>query len=235
MISTLLLACALGQAEPNENLRFSILASPESVKIIKIAQAIADDLSRRLNVNITVVNLPGQRAIEYLRTGRIDGDWSRVDGFSKVVPGLVKVSEPVATHPFIAYSINRNIKIDGWKSLKPYRVVYLRGWKIVERELQSIHEQLHPVDDARIALTLLGANRADVLIHVPYVIRPLLATDEFKYSSIKALKPPLEYINVYTFLLEKHQALAEKMAIALREMKKDGSFEALVYGKARRN
>lgn len=220
------------QAGEVQTLKISILGSPPESTAYKIAQAMANDLSRRLQVNLTVVNLPGQRSIEYLKSGKIDGDWSRVDGFSKVVPGLIKVSEPMATHPFLAYSLKHNLKINGWKSLKPLRVVYLRGWKIIERELSGFHDYLHPVDDASIALSLLTANRADVFIHVPYVIEPLLKTKEFKYSGIQALRPPLDYQNVHTYLLEKHQDLAERMARALKKMKRDGSYDALVYGKS---
>ena len=224
---------SLDQSGNMESLKISILGSPPESRDFKIAQAMADDLSRRLKVKLTVVNLPGQRSIEYLKAGKIDGDWSRVDGFNKVVPGLIKVSEPMATHPFLAYSLKRDIKINGWKSLKPLRVVYLRGWKIIERELKDVHEHLHPVDDASIALALLVANRADVFIHVPYVIEPLLKTHEFKYSGIQALRPPLDYQNVHTYLLEKHQNLANRMATALKKMKQDGSYDALVYGKSR--
>ncbi len=224
----------LNQSADMESLKISILGSPPESTAYKIAQAMADDLSRRLKVNLTVVNLPGQRSIEYLKSGKIDGDWSRVDGFNQVVPGLIKVSEPMASHPFLAYSLKRDIKINGWESLKPFRVVYLRGWKIIERELKDVHEHLHPVDDASIALALLIANRADVFVHVPYVIEPILKTHEFKYSGIQALSPPLDYQNVHTYLLEKHQDLANRMAIALKEMKKDGSYDALVYGKGRR-
>mgnify|MGYP000033794433 CR=1 FL=1 len=213
-----------------ESLRIAILGAPKESVGFKTAKLMAHELGQRMGVELILVPLPGKRSTEYLKAEKIDGDWSRVDGFGKDMPGLIKVIEPMSTHPFLAYA-TKDIKINGWKSLESFRVVHLRGWKLVARELSPFNKKMYPVDDVDIALSLLMANRADVLIHVPYVMQSLLKRDKYKNSNVKALQPPLAYLNVHAYLLKKHTKWAVKMSAAIKSMKKDGTYNRLVFGK----
>ena len=220
---------ALSSAVTAESLRISILAAPKESVGFKTAKLMALEIGQRMGVEIILLPLPGKRSTEYLKAGKIDGDWSRVDGFGKEMPSLIKVVEPMSTQPFFAYA-TKDIKIDGWQSLKSYRVVYLRGWTIVGRKLNALQSKLYPVDDVAIGLSLIMANRADVLIHVPYVMRALLKGDKYKHSGVKAQKPALAYFNLHTYLLKKHEKWATSMSQAIKAIKKEGIYDRIIFG-----
>ena len=48
-------------------------------------------------------------------------------------------------------------------------------------------------------------------------------TDEFINSGIHAIKPPIDFLDLYIYLLPKHAKEANLIEIALKSMKKDGT------------
>ncbi|MCP4757373.1 MAG: amino acid ABC transporter substrate-binding protein [Proteobacteria bacterium] len=213
-----------------DTVEFGLIGVNEGTDGFRITESLADAIGAHAGTKITIVALPAKRAEALLRQREIDGDWSRVDGFEKKIPGLIKISEPLASYPYIAYSVRKDIKIDGWKSLKPYRVAYLRGWKVIDFKLKPIHNKLHPVNNAEHALHFLAAGRADVFINIPFIVGELLKKDEFKNKGIIALQPPIDFLHVYIYLLPKHADLAKRMEAGLKAIKKDGTYDRLMSG-----
>ena len=206
-----------------ETLTLAIVGVQKDTKGFEITQTLADAVATRAGIQIKIVALPGKRALESLRNGKIDGDFSRVAGFGTDIPGLIQVAEPMNSHPYLAYAIRKDIKIKNWKSLLPYKVTYLRGWKSVEGPLLPIHKNLHPLNTPKSALQFVAKGRADVFICIPFIADPLLASPELKNEGIVALQPPLSVLNLFIYLAPKHAEVAKRMSLALKAIKKDGT------------
>ncbi|MCW9034438.1 MAG: transporter substrate-binding domain-containing protein [Alphaproteobacteria bacterium] len=213
-----------------EPLSFALVGVEDGTHGFQITQSLADEIGSRSGQEITIIALPAHRAKQLFKSGRIDGDWSRVDGFGKDIYGIIKISEPIASHPYFAYATRDDIKINGWESLKPYRVAYPRGWAVIELNLEPIHKNLIPVASAEAGLKFVAAGRADVFINIPFIVNSWLATEELKNKGIKAVKPPLDFLHVYIHAGPQHAELTKKMEASLKAMKLDGTYDKIMSG-----
>jgi len=202
----------------------------EASKGFQIARSLADEIQRRTDLTIDFIHLPAKRSLNYLESGIIDGEWSRVANFGTELPGLIRISEPVATHYYIAYTINKDIVIDSWESLKPYSVAYLRGWTVIDNKLGSVHNNLIPVNSVEAGLNFITAGRADVFVSIPFFVDEVLNHREWKGSTIRALQAPVDSLNVYIYLLPKHAVAGIKIVDALKSMKADQSYDEIING-----
>jgi len=219
--------CSIAFAEP---LKIALVGVEEGTEASRIAHSLADEIGARSGTTITLVALPGRRALKYLKDGTIDGDFSRVDGFGQDIPGLIQISEPLNSYPYLVYTVKTDIHVDGWESLKPYKVAYPRGWKVIELNLKSVHNNLHPVDSTEAGLKFMTLGRADVFINIPLMVEPLLKTGELSNKGITALQPPLDFLHSYIYLLPQHADVAKRIETALKTMKEDGTHEKLFSG-----
>ncbi|MFT7130465.1 MAG: hypothetical protein ACI89U_002588 [Gammaproteobacteria bacterium] len=73
-----------------DNSKFGIVGPEKQSAGFRQSQFIADEISVRIGHEITLVPLPAQRAFYYLSAGKIERDWSRIDGFAKQITGSYK-------------------------------------------------------------------------------------------------------------------------------------------------
>jgi len=208
----------------SDNLKFGIVGLEKQSIGFRQSQFIADELGVRIGHEITLVPLPAERALYYLSVGKIDGDWSRIDGFGKDIPGLIQVSEPIAVHPYIAYSVRQDISIKGWESLKSYKVAHLAGMVAIANNLAPFHDDLFPMRDIESALNFVRVGRADIFITIPFIMDPLLEAGEAFTKDIRALQPAIDFLNMYIYLLPKHVDLEAVIASELKAMKSDVTY-----------
>jgi len=230
LYASLLYLCASNIQAQATPLNFAIVGVQEGTAGFTVTQGLATEVGRRVGVEIKIIPLPAKRAIKQLMAREIDGDWARVDGYGTEIPGLIQISEPIASHPYTAYSTQNDIKINGWESLEPYRVAYLRGWKVVELKLAPFHKRLYPVSNNEAGFRFIAAHRADVFINIPFIANSHLKKKGIKELGIKGLKPPLDFLHVYIHALPKHAELAKKMEMAVKAMKADGTYDQIMSG-----
>ncbi len=209
-------------------LKFGLVGVEDQTKSFEVAQSIADELGVRIGHQISLISLPAERAFYYLSVGKIDGDWSRIDGFGQEIPGLVQVPEPIAVHPYTAYAVRQDIQINGWQSLKPYKVAHLAGWAVIANNLAPFHRDLVPTSDVASGLNFVRAGRADIFVCIPFIMDPLLELGGALPKEIHALQPPIDFLNMYIYLLPKHAQLEAVIARELKAMKSGGSFNSLI-------
>ncbi len=108
-----------------------------------------------------------------------------------------------------------------------YKVAYPRGWRIIDKYLPN-HNNLQPLNSPKSGLKFLNADRADIFVNIPFIIEPLLKKDEFINMGIKALKPAIDFQNLYIYILPKHDKAAKLISEALKTMKKDGTQDRIL-------
>ncbi len=227
LIVTLILSLNVSLAY-GESLLLSIGAVDEGTDSARIGHRLAKEISQRGGVDIILVPVPENRLITLLKSGRIDGDFTRIGEFQDAEPALIQVAEPIGSFSYFAYTMKDDIEIDDWNSLIDYRVAYIEGSKIMAKKLKPIHDNIFPVKNTEAGLHFLAAGRADIFVHIEFLVEPLLKEKEFRKMEIRALKPRLHYVQTYMHLLTKHAELAKKIDKTLREMKADKTYDKLL-------
>ncbi len=213
-----------------EPLKLSLVGVEKDSQGWQTSQSLADEIGERIGTDIILVSLPSIRALVDLKSGKIDGDFSRVTGFGNDIPGLIQILEPINSHPYIAYATRSDITINGWESLTQYKVAYLRGWKVIELNLGSIHQNLYPTNTPESGLNFMISGRVDIFINIPFIMDNLLKSDDFKDKQITALQPPIDFLHVYIYLSAEHANLAIRIGNALKMMKEDGTHKKILNG-----
>ena len=177
----------------------------------------------RLNLNSKVIYLPSERAMRNVNQGIDDGTIARVKGIEKKYTNIIRVPTPVLRFKFIAYSLNKDIKVTDWDSLKPYSVGIIRGWKIYEKNVVGV-KKLTKVNSVKQLFTLLTNRRSEVIL-----FEQLRGSWWNKHLNAKAYPIGSSILekDMFIYMHKKHASLVPKLTDVLLEMKKDGSYQRL--------
>lgn len=189
----------------------------------KLDRVIAEAF-RRIGVRAEFALLPSERSLAETSAGVIDGDSNRVEGMEERYPNLVRVPESDVTYDFTAFARHPASGAPGWEGLKGRDVGYLIGWKILDENILGAN--VTKVANARELFTLLESGRVEIAVYErrcgEYTMQELGLAD------IRALEPPLARREMYLYLNKKHQGMVPALAKALKNMKADGTYAALL-------
>ena len=168
---------------------------------------------------------PGSTARTLLNAnaGIDDGEAMRIAGLEKQYPNLIRVPETLIANDFVAYSTHLKFATDHWKSIEPYVVSYIIGWKIFENNVSQVRE-LTPVRDADQLFGLLVNGRADLVLYERW---QGLARIRSLGLKAQALEPPLAKTDMFIYLHKKHAALVPRVAQALARLKANGTYQRI--------
>jgi polar amino acid transport system substrate-binding protein len=176
----------------------------------------------RAGLEARIQTLPAERSLQDSNAGISDGEIGRIAEIDQFYPNLVIVDEPIIeSRDFVAFSIDHVFKTDDWKSLKPYHVGIVRGWKFLENNIVDVTSLIR-MDSTVSLFKLLKNKRADVVVNAR--IDGLYTSRILGVQNIKVMEPPLASVKLYLFLHEKHRDLVPKLEKALKKMKRDKTF-----------
>ncbi|MDP3700400.1 MAG: transporter substrate-binding domain-containing protein [Hylemonella sp.] len=164
-----------------------------------------------------------ERGMLNANEGVDDGLAMRIAGLEQQYPNLIRVPEPIVVNDFVALSTQHQFATHDWSALKPYSVAYIIGWKVFERHVPKVGE-MTLVRDAEQLFLLLENGRADVALYERWQ-----GLTQARSMGIKArvMEPPLLRTEMYIYLHKKHAALVPKVAQALIELKRNGSYQRI--------
>ncbi|SMF37096.1 substrate-binding periplasmic protein [Desulfovibrio gilichinskyi] len=178
----------------------------------------------RMGIEINIIAMPSERSLYNANAGIQDGNFMRIEGISKDYPNLIMVPEPLSALIFVAFSRSKKIKIDGWESLLPYRVAWIKGWKICDQKLSNAKSATRLKSEENLFL-FLERGRADIGVfgRAPgeACLKKLGITDVYPLS------PPIAVNNSYIYVHKKHARLIPQIVKTLQEMKHDGTFQKI--------
>jgi len=185
---------------------------------------LAIEAMSRIHVKLNIVQLPAERALQDDNNGILDGELLRVAGLEKTYTNLVPVDEKLMDLKFVAFS--RKIKQinDGWKSLKPYSVAFMNGWKILEKNVPA-EAEITKVNSHSQLFNLLDIDRVDIVIYERW--GGLRLIQDLNIANVHALKPALATSSMHMYLNKKYQNLVPKIDEALKKMKTDGTYNKI--------
>ncbi len=164
---------------------------------------------------------------ELSNSGQVDGEIWRIRGVDAEYRNLIRVPIALWSHPELAF-INRDIELDGWKSLAPYRVAFRSGTKVVENNIEGIVEDQVPLDTIDEAFGMLAKGEVDVVISDNIVGTLLLESLKYQDSGIKFVTKPLDSALLFTYLHKSHSELVPRLAKAIVLAKDNGTYERIV-------
>ncbi len=183
-------------------------------------KAITKEIFEKEGFDVTIQHPPAERALQMANSGVDDGDGPRIGGLGSKYPNLLQIPEKIIDVDFTAFS-KQNIYISGWESLKPYRVGFLIGWKILEDNIVEA-KSIHKVAEAETLFRLLASGRIDVA--VINRVDGLAIIRTLKLEGISPLNPPLAQREMFLYLHKKHEHLVPRITADLRAMKADGRY-----------
>lgn len=200
----------------------SLLSEPDQSGML---DRIVKEAFRRIGVVADIPFLPAERSIMVANTGIHDGELNRIEGMEQWYPNVVRVPESNMDFNFVAFSKNLNFATTDWSTLKSYRIGFIKGWKILEKNLKD-HPDIIYSNSAEQLFNQLDKEHIDVAIYGELVGYAQLKSMGLK--GVRALKPSLAKRKMYMYLHVKHKNLTGKVAESLREMKRDGTYDQIV-------
>lgn len=223
----LILFCACSKAPNEQASKESKPALNSSEKIIRLStianvkgldQLIStiQKAYTKIGYKVEIVQMPAVRAIKESNSGElVDGEVARTMFAQKFMTKQIRIPVSLGKIDISAFVKNKDLKIDGWKSLKGHNITSVRGYWIIQNNLQHI-SHLSEVVDATKALTFLKHDRTDVVVLLKKV--GIQTINSLNYTDIKVLEPPIESMHIYHFINEKHKDLVPALTQAFSEV-----------------
>jgi hypothetical protein len=201
------------------NLKITTFDTPYSTVMTRIIREAYKLIGREIDVAM----LPGSRAIKLSGLGAVDGELYRIGEISNTYPDLVRVNVVIANLEVRAFSHTLDFIINGWSSLKPYRLAVMQGVKVTDMHTQNMQRVM--VNNFHQLFNLLSNERVDLVITTNIAGR--IAIKEMHLKNIKMLSPAIHNFKVYHFVHKKNRELVPLLTAALTKMKKQGRIDQI--------
>jgi polar amino acid transport system substrate-binding protein len=178
-----------------------------------------------LDKEVIVQRPPAERALRYANAGIDDGDGPRIESLSTSYPNLLQVPEKVLDVDFVAFTLeNLSFTAGAWENLKPYHVGIVKGWKILENNIQNTQSLIQTTDPAHL-FELLHEGRIQVAV-IDRVTGSYIA----QQAGIKVAvqDPPFATREMFLYLHQKHADLITPVAEALKKIKAEGRYAEIM-------
>lgn len=207
-------------AQGKDTFRIAKMESPDHRLIMRVVREAYD----RLQIPIEFLEFPGKRSLFEANAGYVDADLSRIKDVEKEFTSLRRVPTSIFWFEATAFSKNKDLRINGWESLRDLRVGIMRGMVYAEKGVKGL-PRVTVVDKPSHLFKMLDSDRIDVAIFSD--INGLALIKELKLSSIHALRPPLERIEAFHYVHKKHEDLVPKLDAIFQEMKTSGQLDRM--------
>jgi polar amino acid transport system substrate-binding protein len=197
------------------------LSSPEQTGML---DRLAHEAFSRIGREVIINSLPSERALINANEGIDDGEILRIDGISKMYPNLLKVPEKTFDFEFVVLTKSKTMQISNWEDLAPYSVGLIKGWKILEHGTRNV-SVINSVENAEDLLNMLQKDRVDLVIYERQEAKYLIRKNGM--DDIRMLLPPLAAREMFMYLNKRHIELIPELTEALRQMKRDGSYDRI--------
>lgn len=179
---------------------------------------------KRLRMEVQIVPLSSARSLSNADQLIDDGNFLRIQGLEKKFPQLVRVPEKIIDVQFVIFSKHNNLKTPEWKSLEPFHVGYIRGWQIAEEKIRNTR-QLTIAENRSSLFKMLESDRIELAFAELYGGLYMVST--LALRDVTLAQPALASREMFLYLNKKHEKLVPQLAAALKEMKRDGTYDAI--------
>jgi polar amino acid transport system substrate-binding protein len=184
---------------------------------------IAGTAFSRAGVELKLIKLPAERALINANSGIDDGDLVRIKGLEKQYPNLIRVPEKLIDWEFVGFSKQVDLP-SRWPKVREHVVGHITGWKIYEQRLQGAPHVVTAIDPEQL-FYLLKRDRIEIALFARWMGQAYI--EKLGLQKVHQLEPGLESREMFTYLHKSHARLVPRIARALRELKRDGTYQRL--------
>ena len=184
----------------------------------QVAERVLREAYRQLGRELQVQSMPGERSLISANVGDTDGELYRRAGIDRLYPNLLMVPVPLLQYEIVVFTRRWNFKVQGWESLRPYRLGFVKGIKIIEENTRGM--QLETVATLQQAFVKMELDRTDLVLSNR--LSGLASLRQHRFQGVQQLQPPLAAFPVFHYLNKKHEALLAPLGEALRELERSG-------------
>ena len=162
---------------------------------------------RKLGIEVDIRYLPGKRSLHYSNIGHADAELFRMAGMNNVFHNLIRVPVALMELETVVYARRSDIVINGWVSLKPYKIGFLRGFKKAEENTQGMH--VYFAEKMSSLFDLLVNGRVDLVIESR--IGGKNSLDPEAHAVIIPLEPPIDKFEIFHYLHRENKSLLPRL------------------------
>lgn len=199
-----------------------LVAAANTVDTV-ISEVILRKAYARLGYRVEIAKYPGERALKLADGGRADGDVQRIDGLGRHYPNLVQLRPAINYIEGSAFTAGKALTINGWDSLRPYRIGLIRGIKFAELNTVGMNRDL--VGDYGALFKMLRKGRFE--LGVSPRLNGLYQLKRLHIEGIAPLEPPVARFDLYHYLHRSRTELAPKLEAIFRDMQASGELSAI--------
>jgi polar amino acid transport system substrate-binding protein len=201
----------------------TIVYPPEKNAFHDAAAAIIREAYKKIGTEVVFKTYPAERALQISNSGDADGELVRIDNISTTYTNLIKIPVSHVVAEQMAFAKGSIIEINGWESLRPYKIVFHKGYKAAELGTKGMDVLL--VGHDKQAFLMVDKGRRDVVVANRFT--GLLVIKEMNLNEIVMLTPPVQVDPLFHYLHKKHKALVPQITAMLRKMKHEGKFQEI--------
>lgn len=190
----------------------------------KLGGMILQEAYRRIGHEVKLVDLPGARAIIEANRGNSDGEVVRLKRVLNKFHNLRVVPVPLLLVETSIASKNMSIKVSGWETAKKYSATTVRGYKSIEKRLESQANNF--ASSVESALKMLVYDRIEIVVLSKMDLQKSMRKGN--YPNIHIIEPPISEVSLFHMLHKSQEALIPAVSAALKAMKADGSYQQII-------
>ncbi|WDP89378.1 MAG: transporter substrate-binding domain-containing protein [Desulfobacter sp.] len=191
--------------------------------VSEVSERILTQAYKRIGITLKIRKFPAERALLASNAGSTDGEVNRIRGIDKKYANLIMIPTPVNYFEGVVFTKNLPFTLNGWDSLRPYRIVMRIGSKFAEKNTQDMTTIKVPTYG--MAFHLLDINRADICLASR--LTGLLQIKKLHLMGVKAMEQPLVKSQLYHYVHKKNKNIIPKINASLIKMHQEGLIEKI--------
>ncbi len=136
---------------------------------------------------------------------------------------VILIHIPVNELEGVAFTKHFDFTVQGWDSIKAYKIGFRRGTKFVKKNIQGM--SAYGFLSNKQLFMVLEADRIDLAKTIRS--EGLEQISQLNMKNIKALQPPLVKLKLYHYLHIKNEGLAERITQSLKAMDEKGDIQRI--------
>ncbi len=195
-----------------------VLVTPPNTIDTVTSEVITRRAYKRIGIDVQIRKFPGERALRLANSGKVDGEVQRINGIAAKYHNLIQIHPAINYIQGTVFTLAKSFKVDGWESLRPYRIGYIRGIKFAENNTVSMNSLA--VSDYQTMFQMLRKKRFDIIVSPR--LNGIYQMKQLGIKKIKELNPAIMRFNLYHYLNNKHVALVPKISAVFKKMQASG-------------
>jgi ABC-type amino acid transport substrate-binding protein len=199
-----------------------VFSTIQKSNITPLLKEVVQEAYKQIGIQVEIKEMPAARSLLELNSGRVDGELARTKYIELDSTNLIRVPIRIYVHETVAFT-KKSIDINGWESLKPYRLGTIIGHKQVEKNIQEM--EYSSVIATEQLFKMLNHDRID--IGITGRVNGMLAIQQLNLDNMIISKRPLAVLNLYHYLHKRNQHLVPKITEIFKKMEDEGRLQQI--------